>query len=142
MRRRRCVCVGFHVASLGHGPPFRGDWLEIGALRRLHHDEKCDGRDQDCAREKKLEADDGGLLRRLFGLIVGSLDIGHCTLDGRARPAQRRGAQLTAVDVALDSPVRHEVVDDLLDDAVGKLMVSLLVWIAVTVPLPNIGCEI
>jgi hypothetical protein len=57
--------------ALGRSSP-RG-----GLVWPLRYDEKCDGRDQDGAREKHLKADDGGLLRRLLGLIVGLLD--HCT---------------------------------------------------------------
>ena len=63
----------------------------MGGLRRSHPDEKCDGRDQDCAREKNLEADDGGFLRRLFGLIVVSLHHWALHLPRMAAPDPPNG---------------------------------------------------
>ena len=62
-----------------------------GELPRLHHDEKCDGQDQYCARETQLEADDSDLLRRLFGLIVGVVaPFGTAPFHGWPRPTTPR----------------------------------------------------
>jgi hypothetical protein len=86
---------------------------------------------------ENLEADDSGPLRRLFGLIVGLLD--HCTLLERC---DRRGWTKPARLVAYCFRCATKSSTICLMTLWGNSIVSLFEWIAVTVPLPNIGCEI
>ena len=91
----RLLAAGFVRRSFGMVHLSLGLVGGADGLQRSKPDEKCDGRDQDCAARNTSRLMTAAVLRGLFGLILGLCNIRHCTFQECARPQREGGAWLT-----------------------------------------------